>query len=194
MLLDIILKLNWVDILFVTVLLRTCFVSFKTGFTVESFKLLGILFSIYVSCHYYTALSDVIQKYFPTEKFPLEFLDFLVFLLLVIIADAFFILLRSVFYHFMKLQAVPALNKWGGLVLGLVRAYFLIGLIVFMLIISTLDYLRNSALNSYLGRRFYKVAPNTYTWVWNSITSKFMANEKFNNTITEVQVDAGIVK
>jgi hypothetical protein len=81
---------------------------------------------------------------------------------------------------------VPVLNKWGGLVLGILRGFLLAGLIIFMLAISTLTYLRNSAIKSYLGKGLFKVAPATYSWLWGNITSKFMTNEKFNKTILEV--------
>jgi uncharacterized membrane protein required for colicin V production len=188
--LEIIKKLNWVDLFVIILLFRIGYVAIKSGFSVELFKLLGTTAAIYMSLHYYTAFSDWIAKssHIPISKesMPLEFMDFISFLILAIAGYIIFVGLRIGLYRFIKMEAVPVLNKWGGLVLGILRGFLLAGLIIFMLAISTLTYLRNSAIKSYLGKGLFKVAPATYSWLWGNITSKFMTNEKFNKTILEV--------
>ena len=77
--------------------------------------------------------------------------------------------------------------------MGAARAFLFAGLIIFMLAISTITYFKNRVNDSYLGSRFFKIAPATYGWLWNNITSKFMLGEKFNNTILEVE-DAFVQK
>jgi hypothetical protein len=61
------------------------------------------------------------------------------------------------------------------------------GLIIFMLVISSIAYLKNSAKGSYSGRYLFQVAPTAYNLLWGAVASKFMANEKYNNTITEIE-------
>jgi len=191
MLLDIFQKFNWVDVFVIISLVRIGYVSFKTGFTVELFKLLGIVLATYVSLHYYTWLSDVIfYKGASSEKMPLEFSDFISFALLAIAGYVVFILLRSVFYRFIKMEAAPNLQKWGGLVLGMARAFLFVGLITFMFVTSSVEYFKNSVKDSYSGSSVFKIAPATYSWIWNNITSKFMDSEKFNQTVIEVQKDS----
>ncbi|MBM3246612.1 MAG: CvpA family protein [Candidatus Omnitrophica bacterium] len=188
MLLDILKQFNWVDVLVIILLIRICYAAINNGFSAEVFKLLGTIVAIYLSLHYYTQLSDWLQAHGgKTEKLPLEFLDFLLFTLLVIVGYLIFVLLRSIFYRFIKMEAAPNLNKWGGLVLGIFRGYLLAGLVVFILVISSVTYLKTSVKNSYTGKPLFKVAVNTYSWLWNSITSKFMPGEKFNNTILEAR-------
>ncbi len=184
---DIIKQFNWVDIFVVIVVFRICYISLKNGLAKEFFKLLGTLTAIYISLHYYIVICDFIRKSLPTEKVPLEFLDFLVFTVLAILGYLVFVLLRSIFHRFIKMEAVPKLNKWGGLVLGILRSFLLAGLIIFMLAISSIGYFKKSTENSYFGKRFFNIAPNTYSWLWNTITSKFMTAEKFNNKVTEFQ-------
>jgi len=192
MLLDIIKKLNWVDVLVIIALMRIGYVAFETGFTIELFKLLGTLFAIYLSMHYFTIVSDtLIRRQATTEKIPLQFTDFVSFLVLVIAGYLIFVFLRSVFYRFIKMEAAPYLQKWGGLVLGMFRAFLCVGLIIFMLVISSFEYFKNSVKESYTGKDFFKIAPATYSWIWNNVSSKFMNNEKFNNTILEIQDDFG---
>ncbi len=191
MLLGIIKQFNWVDILVIIILFRIGYIAIKNGLLWEFFKLLGTILAVYLSLHYYTLLSDMMGQRLPSikEKAPLEFLDFLSFVVLAIIGYLIFVSLRIVFHRFIKMEAVPNLNKWGGLVLGIGRGFLLAGLITFMLAISSINYLRNSVNDSYSGRQLFKVVPNTYSWLWNNIASKFMTGEKFNKTILEVQKD-----
>lgn len=190
MLLDIIKKLNWVDVFVIIILVRIGYVAFKTGFTIELFKLLGTVFAIYVSLHYYTVISDtILRRGATTEKVPLEFTDFVSFLLLVIAGYLVFVFLRSVFYRFIKMEVAPNLQKWGGLVLGMLRGFLCVSLIIFILVICSFDYSKDSVKDSYTGKSLFKIPPATYSWLWNNVTSKFMNNEKFNKTILEIQDD-----
>lgn len=189
MLLNIVKQFNWVDIVVVILLFRIAYVATKNGLPLEIFKLLGTVLAIYLALHYYTGLSDWIGGRLPVaqEKTPLEFLDFIVFIILAILGYLIFVLLRSIFYRFIKMDAVPRLNKWGGLVLGIIRGFLTVGLVVFMLAISSIGYLKNSVDESYSSSRLLKIAPTTYTGLWNNFMSKFMSKEKFNTTVTQIQ-------
>jgi len=182
-------QLNWVDIFLWILAIRLCFVAIKSGIAVELFKILGTICAIYIAMHYYTHLSDWLGELLPQipEGTPLEFVDFLAFAILAIGTYASFVLLRSIFCRFIKMEALPQLNKWGGFVLGIVRAYLLLGIMIYMMAISSTNYLINSALDSYSGKYFLNVAPDTYSWLWNNLGSKFSPKEKFNKTVTEVQ-------
>ncbi len=185
MLLDIIKQFNWLDILLIIILFRMGYISMKTGIPVVFFKLLGTLVAVYLSLHYYTNLSGLLAQRLPVnkEKMPLELLNLLSFIFLAIAGYLILLPPRVVFSRFIKMEATPNLNKWGGLVLGIARGFLLVGLVTFMLVISGSGYLKKSVTNSYLGRRAFYVAPNTYTWLWNKITSKFMTGEKLNEAI-----------
>ena len=188
MLLEIIRKLNWVDLVIIILLFRIGYVSLKNGFSLELFKLLGTAAAIYLSLHYYTFCSDWVGGRTPFLKrgMPLEYLDFICFIALALLGYLIFMGLRFAFYRFIKLEAVPRLNKWGGLVLGAIRGSLLVSLITVALVTSTIGYLKESAVDSYFGRRLFRVAPAAYSWLWQSIFSKFAKGEKFNNTIFEV--------
>ncbi len=186
---DTIRQFNWFDILIVILLIRICYVSVKNGFPIELFKFLGTIFAIYMALHYYTILSDVIQERYSIEKMPLEFLDFVIFLALAVITYMFFVIVRSVFYRLIRMEAAKSLDKWGGLLLGVFRGFLVAGLIAFMLAISSVDYFKRSIKNSYSAGKLFNIAPDTYTWLWNNVASKFMTGEKLNKTILEVQGD-----
>lgn len=187
--LDIIKQFNWLDIFIIIVLLRIGYVAIKTGIPVEFFKFLGTIAAIYLAMHYYTGLVDWLMQraHVAKEKVPLEFLDFISFILLALAGYLVLLSLRVVFSHFIKMEAAPKLNKWLGLGLGIARGFLLVSLIIFVLAISSIPYLKRGVVNSYFGRRIVNLAPNTYSWLWNKITSKFATGEKFNETVPEVQ-------
>jgi len=189
MLLDIIKQFNWVDVVIILIVLRMSLVALKTGFLVEIFKFLGTVLAIYCSLHYYIALSDFFKIRIGLQGVPLKFLDFMLAVLLAVLGYLIFWGIRIGFDRFIKMETTPNISKAGGLLLGIIRGILLASLITFLLTISSVDYLQNSATSSFSGRRILNIAPNTYTWIWNSITSHFMTDEKFNEIVPEVQKD-----
>jgi len=186
-LLDTFKQFNWLDIFVIILLLRIGYIAIKTGLPLELFKLLGTIVSVYLSLHYYSVWADFLKARPALKNIPLELLSFVSFIALVILGHAIFILLRSLFLRFLKLEAVANLNKWGGLLLGIARGILLASLIMFILVISNLGYPKNSVKNSYSGKYLLRVAPATYSTIWNNLASKFMTGEKFNEAIIEVQ-------
>ncbi|MCX5695312.1 MAG: CvpA family protein [Candidatus Omnitrophica bacterium] len=185
MLLNILKQINWLDIFVLVLMARICYIAVKSGFPVELFKFVGTLSALYLALHYYTVLSGyIINQVSFLDKLPGEFLQFIVFLALVTGGYSLFILLRSIFYRFLKMEAVSTLNKWGSLILGIARGVLLASLIMFMFTVSSVGYFKNSVRASYLSSRLFSVAPDTYSWIWNSITSKFALSEKYNPTVT----------
>ncbi|MFA5062767.1 MAG: CvpA family protein [Candidatus Omnitrophota bacterium] len=185
MLLNILKQINWVDIGVLILVARICFTAAKNGFPIELFKSIGTLSAIYFSLHYYITISDYIDNWAALDKrLPLGFLDFIVFVLIAIGGYGIFVLLRSIFGKLLKMEAISALNRWGSLILGIIRALLLSSLIIFAMFISSIDYFKSSAKESYSGKRLFMLCPATYSWLWNAITSKFAKSEKFNDVIT----------
>jgi uncharacterized membrane protein required for colicin V production len=188
MLLNTLKQFNWLDIFLLVLIFRICYIALKGGFTVELFKFLGSVVAIYVSMHYYVSLSDFLVQYLPIDKkTQLEFIYFIIFIILVFSAYMVFVLIRNAFNQLVKVEAVSTFNKWGGLILGAVRSILLSSLIVFSLAISNVSYLKDSVKHSYLGPRVFSFAPNTYFWIWNSVGSKFITFETQNDAVLKAQ-------
>ncbi len=186
MLVNILKQLNWIDFIAVIILFRIGYVARKSGFSAELFKLLGTVLAIYLSLHYYIIFSDYIGSRIGVNNIPLEYLTSLIFIILGFLGYLAFVFLRNVFCRFMKMEAVPNLNQWGGLVLGLIRGVLLASLIIFILVTSPLVYLKDSVTSSYSGKSLFKIAPGVYSSLWNGIASKFATQDKFNKAILEV--------
>jgi uncharacterized membrane protein required for colicin V production len=183
---NMIMQFNFLDIVIILITLRICYIAFQTGVAVEFFKLMGIIFGAYVALHYYTSFSDMIGRLVMPKEMPLEFLDFIVFLMLATGGYLGFVVLRSIFYRFIKLEAVPKLNQFGGLILGAIRVFFTVGLLTYTLMISSVKYLNDAVKYSYLGSKSVTISTDAYGWLWNNVVSKFAGNEKFNPTVNEV--------
>ncbi|MDI6758970.1 MAG: CvpA family protein [Candidatus Omnitrophota bacterium] len=191
MLLEILHKLNWVDLVLIVIFLRAIWIGARTDLPIELFKFLGTVSATYLSLHYFTIFSDSLKHIlsFVIKAAPIELIDFISFVILVIIGYLIFAALRILFYRFLKMEAVPALSRWGGFILSIARGILLASLIVFMLVISSISYFKNSCARSYSGKTLFNVAPQAYNWLWNNIASKFLSDEKYNNAILEVQKD-----
>jgi len=185
MALALLAKFNFLDFLILIVFFRICYIAVQTGLSIEIFKFLGVLFSSYLSLHYYTFISDFIYRGFFPKKMPLEFMDFIIFVLLFVSGYLVFVGIRSVLFRFVQLNAIPKINKIIGLLLGMGRAYLVIGLLAFTLVISSVTYLSSAVERSYLGSKAFVILPQTYAWLWSNIFSKFSTQERFNPTVTE---------
>ncbi|MCU0665994.1 MAG: CvpA family protein [Candidatus Omnitrophica bacterium] len=187
MILNTLKQFNWLDIVIILILVRICFVALKTGFPIEIFKLLGSIFAILVALHYYSRISEFITGRFSITVAPIEFMDFLIFILLVASAYSLFILLRISILNMVKIEAVSLLNKWGGLALGILRAVLTASLLCYILAICSVSYFPKSIKNSYFGYSLFKVSPGIYNAIWGSVVSKFSSTDRLNPQVKQTQ-------
>jgi membrane protein required for colicin V production len=183
---DIFKEINWVDIFFVIILLRICYISIKNGMPIEFFKLLGAVAAAYLSLHYYTSLAFFLRDRF-IKNSPLELLNFASFIILAFAGYLALFLLRQIFFRLIKVEPVPGLNKWAGIIFGLSRGLLFLSLIVFVFALSPLGYMKKSVAASYSGKSIFKIAPRAYEVIWNGIFSKFATSEKFNSSVMDLQ-------
>lgn len=191
MLPEILSKLNWVDFFVIIIMIRIFYVSAKTGFVIEFFKLLGSIFAVYCSFHYYIIAADILkQRVSNIENYiPLEFFDLLVFVFVLFISYAALAVIRGVICHFISMKAVPMLSRWGAVVLALARGILISSVIIFILAISTIKYLDNSAKESYSGKRLFNAAVGAYSFIWNKFMSKLMPGENYNEQVSQIETD-----
>lgn len=185
--LKILTQLNWLDILIILFVLRLIYVAANNGMVIEGFKFLGVLLALYLSFHYYASLAVLLQERLGINFISLEVLYFLTFLLLATMGYCLLIFLRRLFSQLIKIETVPTLSRWGGLVLGIIRGMLGISLILFMLVLSNIDYFRRSVSSSLFARHVAIIAPYTYRGIWEGLVSKFMSGEEFNQKVSEVQ-------
>lgn len=182
---EIISQLNWVDIFVVILLVRICYIAIRTGLPTEFFKLSGVLFAVYLAMHYYILFAEFAREKTGFKNALAGLLNFSAFLILAVSGYFIFVLLRSFFYRFIKMDATATLNRWGGFIFGALRGFLLSSLILFMFIVSPGNYFKDSVNNSYSGKYLLHIAPSAYSMLWSGILSKFRPAEKFNDATRE---------
>jgi len=163
------------------------YVGSKNGLSTELFKLAGTLLAAYLSLHYYTAFAAGLVRNIGLEETSLRVVNFVCFVLLAIAGYFVFIILRKIFLRFVRLEPTATLEKWGGFIIGIVRSSLIISLLLFIFLLSSVGYLKQSVNDSYSGKGMVAISTNTYTWLWDSLISKFMTREKFNHEVISVQ-------
>ena len=155
------IRFNWVDILFVTLAIRICYVGFKNGLLPEFFRLLGLLLAFVFSFNSYTLLSQFIIAHTKRAGARPDVISFLSIFLTVLFV--FKLLAIGANFIFGKKENVSFSNKVIGLLLGIGRGLLVISLIYTFFINSPFSYLAKSAeQRSFSSQYITRIAPFAY--------------------------------
>jgi uncharacterized membrane protein required for colicin V production len=179
-------QLNWIDILALIIFVRILFISLKNGIAAEILKVLGAVFATYVSLHYYRSIGSYFSNRFTLDTAAVECF---VFALIACLTYSFFSILRLLLKRFINMEVVPVLSRWGGFILGILRAFLITSLLLYFFLATANPYLRKSMRSSYSGMGLVYVAPSAYNFIWHAAMSKLASREKFNNAVFEIQHD-----
>lgn len=175
---DFIKNLNWIDILLVCVCARAVFVGAKTGFITEFFKTLGIIFSIFVTLHYFTTVTVLLSAY--VKMFELPTLAILVFSAFWALTTYVFKLIREGLMMVFSVQAHPTIDRWGGIFLSSLRGVVVSGMVFYMLLLAYNPGIMKLAKRS-LSRQAVSYLPTgIYTGIYNGFVVKFFPEEKIS--------------
>ena len=169
---DIITKLNWVDVLVVIIMLRTSYVAFQDGLSHEIFPLIGAFSSLVLSLNYYKKIALIISQ--NTGNIPLDVLNCLSFATLFMGIIFIFKFIRAIFDKIIKVTWHPFIQKFGGLLAGAVKASMITSAILIILALIPLSYIKWSIRERSLsGTYFLKIGPSIY-----AKTSQFLPSIK----------------
>ncbi|MFC1658819.1 CvpA family protein [Candidatus Omnitrophota bacterium] len=166
--------INWLDVFALILLIRICYISVKTGFPNEFFKLLGTVFASYLACHYYIKVSFLFNHFLSLKsEGVVNILVFLIFFALAFSGYLVFVLIRMSFAMLIRMEAASLLNRWGALILGMVRFCLLSSLIFFAITVIKIGYLENSLSSSLSGPTIVNLAPDFYRVLQDNLVSRF---------------------
>ena len=158
---ELITKVNWVDILVAILMLRISYVAFRDGLSHEIFPFIGSILIMVLAMHYYTALGAFISR--KMMNMPIELANFLSFLLLVVAQGFLVRLLKVALDKIVKVQWHPIMEKFGGLAVGIMKAYVVTGIVLTTLSLMPLSYLRWSIKDKSLtGKYILRAGPEIY--------------------------------
>ncbi|MCX5681603.1 MAG: CvpA family protein, partial [Candidatus Omnitrophica bacterium] len=118
MLPETIQKLNWIDIVVLTIMVRALYIGLKRGFIDEVLHLLAVVVAIFVIFHYTPFFTQFLEnKIF--FKAPIAKSVTFIFLWLIIALVAK--LARDAIHLLFKIEAKSFLDKIGGIAVGVIR-------------------------------------------------------------------------
>ncbi|MDD5680497.1 MAG: CvpA family protein [Candidatus Omnitrophica bacterium] len=162
---DWVSKINWVDVLFLIIVLRSIYVGSRNGFFTELFNVLGVCLAIVLSIHFYSPGANLLLKYF---KIPLNISNLTAFIVIMLFVYLLVQLIEAVIKKLIKIEVLPNLNKTidkiGGPIVGLCGG-IAVSLFVFLaFLLIPIGYVVNSAKdNSMSGDFFSRAAATLYT-------------------------------
>ena len=183
-------QFNWVDVFVVILLIRLCYVAVKTGFPVELFKLLGLIFAILLACHNYVGISNFLASNAPSAVLgqrTLNILNLFSFVLLATLGYFVFFILRTTCLSLVRMEAISLLNRWGAIILSIFRWSLLTSLLLMTAAISNNGYLNKGLSDSFVRPVLFKPAPKVYVFLWNNLLSRFMDSEGFNSAVGNLE-------
>ena len=101
---QIILRLNWVDIVCVVILARAVYIGLHHGIVIETFKLFGVFSAVVIAMHYFAAMTNFLHL-------PEDFGFFVSFVLMVAIIITVFKFIRDGVLVLIKVEAQSVFDK-----------------------------------------------------------------------------------
>jgi len=158
---DIVGRINWVDVLVAILLLRISYVTFKEGLSHSIFPLFASALVLVLSLHYYVALGSAIAERVPGIHWTAA--NFLSFLVLIVVLSILAKLLKALLDTIVKVEWHPAIEKWGGLVIGVFKAAVITATVLSVLMLAPLPYFQRSIKDKSLtGRAILRIGPAMY--------------------------------
>ena len=157
----LITKINWVDVLVAILMLRISYVAFRDGLSHEIFPFLGSILIMVLAMHYYAVIGSFMSR--QMMNMPVELANFLSFLILVVVLGLLVRLLRVALDKIVKVQWHPIMEKFGGLAVGIMKAYIITGIVLMTISLMPLSYLQWSIKDrSLTGKYILMTAPRIY--------------------------------
>lgn len=157
---DILHNINWVDIVFVILLLGMVYKGARTGVGGQLLSLCGMFALIFLSIGYYKFISEAIfGSLLQDWAKPISFfaISALVFVAIKVLERVFSVL---------HAEELASIEKIGGALISLFRAIMLFGAIGILLLLIPVNYVQTSALEgSWSCMFFVKADVKIYSWI-----------------------------
>ena len=169
--------INIVDILMAMSVAAVIFIGRKEGIVAGIFKLFGIFCSTFVALHYYVRFADFLRVQFFNKDTETEFFAFC---LLAIPLVAAFIVICNGWVLILKLKLFALIDRSGGIILALIRSYYVCGLLFFAIVLSGQNFAVPQARSAVSRILFNNVSVGLYEKTYASLIQKFFPHEDMN--------------
>jgi len=152
--------INWIDIVFIILLLGMVYKGMKTGVGGQILSLIGSIALIFLSIGYYSLLSEAIFGFLlQAWAKPLSFL-----LIMLVIITLVKVLERV--FNIINGEELSMIERVGGALVAAFRAVITCGLIGIMFLLTPVDYLHRSVSEgSKFGMHIINMDAQIYSWM-----------------------------
>lgn len=158
---QILSRINWVDILVVILIVRMSYVAFMDGLSHEIFPFLGTIAVFVFSLHYYPRLGSAISQNLGNMQIDIS--NCISFIILVAVLGLVVRFLKVALDKIVKVQWHPVIEKFGGLVVGILKGYIITAIVLMILTLMPLSYLQWSIKDrSLTGKYILMAGPEVY--------------------------------
>ncbi len=158
---DILRHMNWVDVLAVIIIIRISYIAFQDGLSHEIFPVITVVARIVICLNYYNKIGRYISE--NLLKMPLPVANFLSFLVLAVGTGLIFKLVRMLLDKIIKVEWHPLIERFGGLLFGMVRAFLVTSLVMMTITLAPFKYLQWSVRDkSVTGMYILRIGPSIY--------------------------------
>jgi uncharacterized membrane protein required for colicin V production len=164
MFLDWVSKVNWVDVLFLIIILRSIYVGSRKGFFTELFNIMGVGVAIVLSIHFYSSGAGLLLKYL---SIPLNISNLAAFIAIAFCVYMLFQIVEAIIKKIVKVEIFPNFNKTidkiGGPIIGFCKGIAISIFIFLVLLLIPIGYVVNSTkVNSLSGKLFSRASAALY--------------------------------
>lgn len=146
---------NWVDLIVVTIFLRTCYSGFGRGFLSEILNLIGAISATVLTLNYASVVTGWLRPWFWFDANVATFLVFGgLFLILIFVVH---VIIRRV-TDVLRWERLHWAIQGLGLILGALRGLWWSGVILILLTSSGLAYFKDAVEKSVLGPRLVTIS------------------------------------
>ena len=157
---DILQSINWIDIIFIILLLGMVYKGTSVGVGGQIISLMGYIILLFVSIGYYRFASEAIFGFLLQDW--AKPISFLVISVLIFVATKF---VERIF-NIAKGEELAGIEKIGGALVSFFRAVILCGAIGIFFLLTPISYLQDSAsFGSMTCMYFVKTDVSIYSWL-----------------------------
>jgi len=180
MLLDIIQKLNWIDVVIIVVMLRALYIGLKRGCVNEIFQLMAVLAAIFIIFHYDHFCSKFLENRIFFKPEIAQGVTFFALWALIALVCKF---VRDGVSLVFKIEAKSFFDKIGGLSVAFIRGAFVASLLLALFTTTGSEYLSRNIQGSYFSSQIAPLAPSVYKFVFKGFINKYFPNEQMSQGV-----------
>jgi uncharacterized membrane protein required for colicin V production len=185
MFMDFLKSINWLDILMLALAIRIIYVAMNAGFVVELLTLLGLVVTLFLCMHYYVLLGGLISQI----NAPQWAIYTGIFILMWVGLEFLCRLIREGLLGLFSIQTASGIDKWGGILMGVLRFIVTGSLVIFLLLLTTQKYLQTSVVKSFSAKYLVQVAPGVYGAICDGVVVRLIPGQHENRAVAETIKD-----